>query len=157
MENKGRVAVASLVVSASTLVGIAFHEGYLGTAYKDVTGVATIGFGETKDVKMGQTTDPVRALIRLEASANEHAKGIAKCIKVPLYQYEFDAYVDFAYNVGVGAFCNSTLNKKLNSGDYAGACSELLRWNRAGGQVLAGLTKRRQAEYQTCMGNVDAN
>lgn len=150
---KNRQAVAALIISASTLVGIAVHEGYVGKTYLDAVGVPTIGFGETKGVKPGQTTTPERALVQLLKSADEHAKGMAACIKVPLHQYEYDAYLSFTYNVGVGAFCRSTLNKKLNAGDYEGACAELLKWDKAGGKVLPGLTKRRQEEFKTCSGN----
>lgn len=152
MINRQRTAIAALVVSATTLVGIAVNEGYQSQAYHDSVGIPTIGFGETKGVKMGQTTDPVRALVQLQKSADEHAKGIATCVFVPLSQNEYDAYVSFSYNIGVGAFCRSTLVKKLNAQDYEGACKELLRWNRAGGKVLPGLTKRRQQEYNTCLG-----
>lgn len=152
LSKKNRVAVASLVISASALVGIAAHEGYIGQTYLDAVGVPTIGFGETKGVKRGQTTTPVRALIQLQHSAEEHAKGMAACIHVPISQNEYDAYVSFTYNVGVGAFCNSTLNKKLNAGDYDGACAELLKWDKAGGYTLPGLTNRRQEEYKQCLG-----
>ena len=152
MINKQRAAVATLIVSAATLVGIATNEGYSPTSYKDSVGVETIGFGETKGVTAGQKTDPVRALIQLEKSATTHAIGIAQCIKVPVSQGEFDAYVSFSYNVGVSAFCSSTLNKKLNVGDYDGACKELLKWTRAGGTVLPGLVKRREKEYKQCLG-----
>lgn len=146
-----RYAIASLVISAAALVSIAQFEGYEGKAYKDAVGIPTLGFGETKGVKMGDTTTPPRALIQLLDSADEHAKGMAQCIKVPLKQTEFDAYLSFTYNVGVGAFCQSTLNTKLNAGDYEGACKELLRWDKAKGRVLPGLTKRRQKEYQQCL------
>ena len=112
----------------------------------------TIGFGETKNVKMGEKTDVVRSLRVLEDSMNDHAKGMVSCIKVPISQGEFDAYLDFTYNVGVGNFCSSTLNQKLNAGQYDAACQELLRWNRAGGRVIPALTKRRQEEYQICSG-----
>jgi lysozyme len=75
-----------------------------------------------------------------------------RCITVPLHQYEWDAYVSLTYNIGSGAFCRSTLVRKLNAQDYTGACKEILRWNKAGGRVLNGLTKRRPADYNTCMG-----
>lgn len=75
---------------------------------------------------------------------------MAACIKVPVSQNEYDAYLDFTYNVGVGAFCKSTLNKKLNAGDYEGACKELLKWDKADGVVQPGLTKRRKEEYEKC-------
>lgn len=152
MELKTRQAVAALAISAAALVGIASHEAYRGSTYKDSGGIATLGYGETKGVVAGQVTTPERALQTLLASADEHAKGMSTCITVPLYQYEYDAYLSFTYNVGVGAFCHSNLNKKLNAGDYAGACKELLKWNHVGTKVLAGLTKRRQAEYLTCIG-----
>lgn len=152
MKSRQRQAVAALVISATTLVGIAVHEGYVGQTYLDAVGVPTIGFGETKGVKPGQTTTPTRALVQLLKSADEHAKGMTACITVPLHQHEYDAYLSFTYNVGVGAFCRSTLNKKLNAGDYDGACAELLKWDKAGGKVLPGLTKRRQEEFKQCRG-----
>lgn len=152
MKSKQRQAVAALVISASTLVGIAIHEGYVGKTYLDAVGVPTIGFGETKGVKPGQTTTPTRALVQLLKSSEEHAAGMEACITVPLHQHEYDAYLSFTYNVGVGAFCRSTLNRKLNAGDYAGACAELLKWDKAGGRVLPGLTKRRQDEFKICSG-----
>jgi lysozyme len=147
-----RTTAASLVASASVIVGVAIHEGYSDTAYKDVAGVTTIGFGQADGTKLGDKTNPVRALVKLEQSLDEHAKGMVECIKVPISQGEYDAYLDFTYNVGVFSFCTSTLNKKLNSSDYDGACKELLKWNKAGGKVSEGLTKRRNDEYQTCMG-----
>ena len=149
---KNRLTIASLVVSAAALVGIAVHEGYRGEAYRDAVGIPTIGFGETAGVKMGDKTTPGRSLVQLLGSTNRHADAIRKCIAVPLYQHEFDAYVSLSYNIGPGAFCQSTLVKKLNAGDYAGACEEIKRWNRAGGKVLPGLTKRREQEYQLCKG-----
>ena len=147
-----RLGIASLALSAAALVGIAGHEAYRGTAYRDAIGVPTVGYGETKGVTMKSKTTPERALVQLLASANSHADDIRQCISVPLYQHEFDAYVSLAYNIGAKNFCGSTLVKKLNAGDYTGACTEIRRWNRAGGKVLAGLTKRREQEYRMCRG-----
>ena len=149
---KIRLAAGALAVSAAALVGIATHEGYRSEAYKDTVGVPTIGFGETAGVKMGDKTTPERALVQLLESTEKHADAIRQCIHVPLYQHEFDAYISLAYNIGTGAFCKSTLVKKLNQGDYTGACNEIRRWNKAGGKVLPGLVKRREAEYEMCMG-----
>lgn len=151
MTNKKRVAVSTLVASAIAIGSIALHEGYREKAYRDPVGIPTIGYGETKGVKMGDVTNPKKALEQLKVSVDEHGKGMASCIKVPISQNEYDAYISFTYNVGVGAFCRSTLAKKLNSLDYEGACTELLKWNKAGGKVLPGLTKRRQEEYKLCM------
>ena len=149
---KSRIAAYSIAISAACLVGIATHEGYRSEAYKDTVGIPTLGFGETAGVKMGDKTTPERALVQLLESTEKHADAIRQCIKVPLYQHEFDAYVSLAYNIGAGNFCRSTLVKKLNAKDYAGACEEIRRWNKAGGKVLPGLVKRREAEYRMCMG-----
>ena len=153
-EKKIRLAAGAIVVSAAALVGIATREGYREKAYKDAVGVVTVGYGETAGVRMGDRTTPERALVTLLSSANRHADAIRQCIRVPLYQHEFDAYVSLAYNIGSGAFCGSTLVKKLNAKDYAGACEEIKRWNRAGGKVLPGLTKRREKEYRLCKGKM---
>ena len=149
---KSRIAAYSIAISAACLVGIATHEGYRSEAYKDTVGIPTVGFGETAGVKMGDKTTPERALVQLLESTEKHADAIRQCIKVPLYQHEFDAYVSLAYNIGAGNFCRSTLVKKLNAKDYAGACEEIKRFNRADGKVLSGLTRRRQKEYRLCKG-----
>ena len=152
MNEKIRRNAAIMSISTLTLIGIASHEGFREKAYRDVTGVPTVGYGETKGVTMDSTTTRLEALMRLEVSAGEHAKEMVKCIKVPISQGEYNAYVSFTYNVGAGAFCRSTLVKKLNNLDYDGACRELLKWTQAGGKVYPGLVKRRQDEYQTCIG-----
>lgn len=154
MTPRQRIAAAAMSLSAAGLIGIAQWEGYRGAAYDDGAGVQTIGFGATGGVKKGDTIDPVRALVRLGADAAAAERQLAACIRVPLYQHEWDAYVSWAYNVGTGAACGSTLVRKLNAGDYVGACNELPRWNMAGGRVLPGLVRRRAAEQALCLGDV---
>lgn len=149
---RARIAVAVLTLSASALVGIALHEGYRGDAYLDAVNIPTVGFGTTEGVKPGDKINPERALMRLLGDATKFERAVQRCAPVPMFQHEFDAYVSLTYNIGEGAFCGSTLAKKLNAGDYAGACDEILRWNRAGGKVLRGLTKRREAEHKLCKG-----
>jgi lysozyme len=137
------------------LVGIAIEEGFTSKAVIPVPGdVPTIGFGTTKGVKRGDVITPERALVKLLDDASTFSEAVKKCSGVPLYQYEFDAYVSLSYNIGTGAFCNSTLVKKLKVYDYEGACKEILRWDKFKGQPLKGLTHRRQREYKLCMGNV---
>ena len=148
-----RSAIAILTLSASALVGIAQWEDYRGEAYTPVPGDRpTIGFGATDGVKPGDKTTPPRALVRLLADANRFEGALRKCVSVPLHQHEYDAFVSTAYNIGSTAFCGSTLVRKLNSRDYAGACTEILRWTKFKGRELRGLVKRRQAEYRLCMG-----
>ena len=150
-----RPAVTSLYLSAAVLIGIALEEGFTSKAVIPVPGdVPTIGFGTTSGVKMGDSITPERALMRLLQDADKFSEGIKKCANVPMYQYEFDAYLSLSYNIGTGAFCNSTLVKKLKTYDYAGACKEILKWDKFQGQPLKGLTHRRQREYKLCMGNV---
>lgn len=152
MNTGTRLAVASLVVSAAALVGIASEEAYRGIAYQDDGGVWTLGFGETGDVKPGDRTTPERALVQLLKSAGTHADAIRQCIHVPLYQHEFDAYLSLAYNIGSGAFCRSTLLKKLNERQYAQACGEIRKWIYVSGKPSRGLIGRREREYRICMG-----
>lgn len=151
----GRVQVAMLSLSAAALVGIAVHEGYSDRAYTPVPGdVPTIGFGDTHGVKLGDRTDPVRALIKLNQHTLNFQRELRGCIgDVPMHQHEWDAIVSWTYNVGTTAACKSTLVRKLQAGDYPGACRELLRWDKFQGKPLPGLTKRRQDEFSTCMGH----
>lgn len=143
-----------MAVSAALMVGVLQREGYTDKAVIPVPGdVPTIGAGRTEGVRMGDVTNPVREMAYLLNNLEEkYAAGVKSCVTSPLYQHEFDAYVSLAYNIGAQAFCGSTLVKKLNAGDYEGACMEIKRWNRQGGKVLPGLTKRREAEYRQCMG-----
>ena len=151
-----RVKIAALSLSAAALVGLAVHEGYRGEAYIPVPGDRpTIGFGDAQGVQMGQRTDPVRALIRLNQQADTFQREMRACIgDVPLHQHEWDAFVSLAFNIGSGAFCRSTLVRKLKETppDYQGACDQILRWDKFQGKPLAGLTKRRQDEHRKCVG-----
>lgn len=152
-----RRAVATLSVAGAAGI-IAGFEGFSSTAYIPVPGdVPTIGYGQTyyadgSKVKMGDKITKTEAQKQLELLTRKNYAGkIAACVKVPLSQNEFDAYVSLAYNIGTNAFCKSTLVKKLNAKDYVGACSQILRWNKAGGRVLKGLDNRRRQEYRLCM------
>jgi lysozyme len=153
MINRQRSAIAGIVLSASALVGIAMHEGYSDRAYTPVPGdVPTIGFGTTAGVKPGDTITPPKALARALTDVQAFEGALKKCVTVPLHQYEYDAYVSLAYNIGPTAFCNSTLVKRLNGQAYTAACQQILVWDKFKGKPLRGLTIRRQAEYKHCMG-----
>lgn len=111
----------------------------------------TIGYGWThpvdgKPVRPGMTIDEVTADRLLKTGLVGYENDVLKVVRVKLTQGQFDALVSFAYNVGSRALSTSALLKKLNTGDYAGAADEFLRWNKAGGKVLNGLTRRREAE-----------
>lgn len=148
-----RTHIAALSLSAAALVGIAVHEGYRGEAYTPVAGdVPTIGFGTTQDVNLGDKITPERALVRLLKDANKFETAVRKCAPVPMFQNEFDAYVSLTYNIGPGAFCSSTIVRRLKAGDYAGACDAILMWDKFRGRPLPGLTQRRQEERAKCLG-----
>jgi len=151
-----RKHIAALALSASAFVGLAVHEGYRGEAYTPVKGDRpTLGFGDAQGVKPGDKTDPVRALVRLNQQADKFQVAMRACIgDVPLHQHEWDAFVSLTFNIGEGAFCKSTLVRKLKETppNYIGACEEIKRWDRFGGQPLRGLTIRRNKEYQQCIG-----
>ena len=155
-----RTPAILITVSALTVAGIAVHEGYRARAYDDGAGVQTVGFGSTahpdgRPVKPGDTVTPERAVVMLAVDADRIWREAAACIgEVPLSTGEAAAFQSLAYNIGPAAFCRSTLVKKLKASppDYPGACREILRWTRAGGVELAGLKKRREAEYRQCIG-----
>ncbi|MCY1340603.1 Lysozyme RrrD [compost metagenome] len=122
-------------------------EGLRLTAYRDSVGVLTIGYGHTgADVTSGLTIDRAEAERLLRDDLHDAEKAIGTLVRVPLSQGQFDALASFVFNLGSGNLQCSTLLRKLNAKDYAGAADEFPRWNKAGGKVLAGLTRRRAAE-----------
>ena len=122
-------------------------EGLRLKAYRDPVGVLTIGYGHTgRDVKPGQVISQARAEQLLKGDTGWAQDAVRRSVKVPLSQGQFDALTSFTYNLGAGALASSTLVKKLNARDYAGAQKEFGRWVHAGGEVLAGLVRRRAAE-----------
>jgi lysozyme len=137
--------------AAIALTAVAGFEGLRQTAYLDPVGIPTICFGETKGVKMGDKATLEQCKGMLMDSLYEAHESVSKCVKVPMTDSREAALVSFTYNIGGGAFCKSTLVRKLNSGDVIGACNELPRWNKASGIVLPGLTKRREEERKLCL------
>ena len=121
-------------------------EGLRLSAYRCAAGVLTIGWGTTKGVKMGQTITRDEADRLLMEDVQRFADHVKALVKVPLNQNQTDALVSFVYNVGPAAFGKSTMLKLINQGLLEDAANQFVRWNRAGDQVLAGLTRRRMAE-----------
>jgi lysozyme len=121
-------------------------EGLSLKAYQDVAGVWTNGYGNTHGVVPGSTITLQEATDQLASNIEGAEYVVNHVVIVPLTQNQFDALVDFVFNLGSGNFQSSTLLRKLNAGDYAGASAEFPKWNHSGGQVVAGLTRRRLAE-----------
>lgn len=148
-----RIIVAALSLSAVGFGGIVGYENYTERAVIPIPGdVPTVGFGTTQGVKLGDKTTPPKAVARALQDVGKYEGAVKQCVKVPLYQYEYDAYISLSYNIGPGNFCGSTLVRVLNAGDYAAACKQILRWDRAQGRQMRGLTLRRQSEYHRCIG-----
>jgi lysozyme len=133
-------------ISKNGLDLIKHFEGCELEAYKCPAGVWTIGYGHIKTAVEGMTITQHQADEMLIEEMNEYEGYINNSVRVDLTQNQFDAMVSWVYNLGNGNLNASTLLKVLNSGDYAGVPEQLLRWNKAGGRVLEGLTRRRQAE-----------
>lgn len=161
--NAPRTAIAALTLSASALVALVISEGYRGEAYIPTAGdVPTIGFGSTRNVRMGDRVDPVNALARVQREiSGEYEVAVKQCVHVPMYQYEFDAMVETTYNIGAKAFCSSTMVRRLNAGDYQGACDAILLWKMYKGKdcskpenkrLCGGIWTRRQEARSKCMG-----
>ena len=106
----------------------------------------TIGVGHTGGVKLGDVITQEQADEYLVNDVAYSAKAVNQMVAVSITQGEFDALCSFAFNLGIGNLKNSTLLKKLNSGDIQGAADQFLVWNKAAGKVMAGLTRRREAE-----------
>lgn len=129
------------------------EEGEVLHAYRCQAGVWTIGVGHTGGVTpdMKITKEQSRQLLKADLCRFE--KAVNETIKHPLLQHQFDALVSFAFNVGTQAFKNSTLAKKINANaPYNEIREQFLRWNKAGGKVLAGLTSRRKREAKLYYG-----
>lgn len=123
-------------------------EGLRLQAYRDSVGIPTIGYGHTQGVKMGDIITGEKADKFLREDLQVAELTINTSVKVKLSQAQFDALASFVFNLGSGNFVKSTLLKKLNAGDYAGAAGEFGKWVNAGGKQLPGLVKRRAAERE---------
>lgn len=139
------------MVNAATLALIKSFEGWRDTAYKDAVGVWTIGFGHTSmagppEVKPGMKINKAEGEAILARDLVKYENAIRNYVRVPLNENQFGALVSWCYNVGPGNVAKSTLVKRLNAGQYDAVPAELLKWNKAGGKVLKGLTRRREAE-----------
>lgn len=136
-------------ISAAGIDLICHYEGVRLHAYPDpATGGDpwTIGYGSTRNVHKGLTITLDQARDRLKEDLEDAEKAVTRLVTAPLDQSQFDALVSLVFNIGEGNFSRSTLLKKLNAHDYLGASAEFLKWSKANGKVMLGLTRRRAAE-----------
>ena len=150
------VAVASDAIRQISMVGrelICSFESLQLQAYDDGVGVCTIGYGTTvypddRRVKAGDVCTRAQAESFMAHDLKRFEQTVSSAVTVPLNQHQFDALVSLTYNIGQGAFRDSTLLRKLNAKDYLGAAAQFDVWNRGGGRVLQGLVNRRAVERQ---------
>lgn len=136
----------ALAVSAVVL-----YEGLSLVEYPDIGGVPTICYGETKDVRPGDVATKAQCDKRLSARLMEFNAGVNSCVTAALSDSQRAAFVSLAYNIGVPAFCKSTVVRRINAGDAAGACYAILMWDKVKGRHVQGLTNRRIKERDLCL------
>lgn len=139
--------MANFKYSANGLALTKKFEGLRLEAYQDSVGVWTIGYGHTgPDVRAGLTITEEEAATLLAADVAWAVACVNKAVTSAIQQNQFDAMVDFTFNLGCASLLQSTLLRLVNAGDFDGAALQFLRWDKAGGRVVKGLTLRRQAE-----------
>lgn len=150
MKTRTRLA-GTVAAGAIALVGA--WEGLRMTAYRDIVGVPTVCYGETRGVRLGDRHSKEDCDAMLLASLKRHEAGMRRCLRAPdrIPEKSYIAFVSLAYNVGVGAFCRSTTARRLNAGDVRGACEAAVWFNKAGGRRVKGLVNRRAAEHDLCL------
>jgi lysozyme len=130
--------------------GLALTKSFEGLhlgAYQDCAGNWTIGYGHAgPSVSPGQSISEAEAETLLQADLAEAVACVNHAVQVPISQDQFDAMVDFCFNAGRGNFAQSTLLRKVNSRDFGGAVAQFALWVHAGGEVVSGLVRRRNAE-----------
>lgn len=140
-------------ITAVVVALVAGFEGLRTVAYRDPVGIPTVCFGETRGVHLGDRYTVDQCRVMLGDGLVVFEAGMTACLAdaAALPDATYAALLSFTYNVGVAAFCKSTLVRKANAGDLAGACDELTKWVRAKGRVLRGLVRRRAAERALCL------
>lgn len=143
---------AAVTGIAVTLIG--GFEGLRTVAYPDPATKGppwTVCYGETDGVKPGDRYTVEQCKDMLQNSLQKYAKGVERCVIAPLPDKRYVALVSFAYNVGVGAACKSSVVTNINAGRTREGCDALLKWDKAAGVRFPGLTKRRERERQFCL------
>jgi lysozyme len=151
MSNKAKlIAAIGAAVAALAVPLVAKYEGTVQATYHDPVGIITACTGHTgPDLQMGQVFTREQCEDMLYKDLLKHTAAL-ECVRSPMTDGQKAAFLSFAFNVGNGAFCSSTLARKANAGDMPGACAELSRWTYAGGKQLPGLVNRRAAERRLC-------
>ena len=160
-----RKTIAGLALSAAALVALIVEEGYTDRAVIPVKGdVPTLGNGSTthldgSPVRMGDTTTPVKAVVRTLAYVQDQDAKIKRCVTAPLHQGEYDIMANFGYQYGIYALCKSSMVRKANAGDYVGSCNAYLQYkfvagydcSTPGNRRCYGVWTRQLERHAQCM------
>jgi len=150
---KGLLAIVGAAAAASLMILVPRNEGTVYKTYRDIGGVLTYCTGATENAQAGKTYTPAECQAQLDKDLASHAAGIARCVPMDkLTDGQKVAFVDTAYNIGVGAFCGSSMARKANAGDLAGACAALSLWINVNGKPVQGLINRRALAREFCEG-----
>lgn len=152
MNPRAAVIGVSAAVAALAVPVVYHYEGEIRRGYLDPIGIVTACTGHTATASLDRTYTAAECRELLEHDLAEHNGSLLSCVHVPMADHVHAALLSFTFNVGGAAVCSSTLVRKLNAGDTAGACAELSRWTYAGGRQLPGLVKRRATERRLCEG-----
>lgn len=149
--SKGKAAAGMTAIAlALSTPFIGGWEGKRNDPYRDIAGVQTVCYGETR-VPMKRYTDD-ECLGMLEKAARGFSDEVIRCTPgLQGHPYQLAAATSLAYNIGTGAYCKSTVARRFNAGDFKGGCEAFKMWNKAGGKVSKGLVNRRNSEYELCM------
>lgn len=150
MTGKAKLAAVVGTAAAGLIAVVAQFEGKSNDPYLDIVNVATVCFGET-NVPMRRYSDAECEEMLAESLAGYGAAVLKRNPELRGHDPQLLAAVSLSYNVGPAAYNRSTVAKRFSAGDWKGACDAFLRFNRAGGRVVAGLTKRRQKEREICL------
>lgn len=153
MNGKQTASVMGLVVLMAAWF-ITPHEGTVPVAYRDVAQVVTACTGHTEPGLTVGTDYSASCAKWLASDIGKAATGVQACVRAPMTSYQWAAYTSLAFNVGVTAFCRSSVARKANAGDTAGACAAIELYVYAGGKRVQGLANRRAAERALCEGKV---
>ncbi len=140
---------AMLLALATTTVGQ--FEGLRTVAYRDIVGVPTVCYGETRGVRMGQRYTKTECDAMLLKGLDEFADRMERCITRPMGNDAYVAFLSLGWNIGTGALCKSSAVRLYNAGERRAACRAFMLWNKAGGRVVPGLTRRREVERDLCL------
>jgi lysozyme len=156
--NRQRAGLTAVLTAAAVLAfpHIVRWEGLRTTPYRDIVGVATVCYGETRVPMRTYTVRECEAFANA-ALRDQFGRDIVRCapgLADPARSHQLAATMLLTYNIGSAAFCRSTVARRFNAGDWRGGCDAFLMWERAGGRVVRGLVNRRRHERALCMTGV---